>query len=147
MEKKTQRERLNEWLRYSLDSTQFRLRNAPFFLKFKICSTAKSHFFVHIFNKSYIIFLEKHFCFQLLVFRFFSNFLLSTVFRFFSNFFTFNRFQIFQHTFLLSTTGLKIFQQFFYFQSLVFRFFSNFFAFNRFQIFQQIFGYKPKKNY
>jgi len=31
LEKKTQRERLNERLRSSLDSTQFRIRNAPYF--------------------------------------------------------------------------------------------------------------------
>ena len=37
---KTQRERLNERFRYSLDSREPRIRNATFFLKFKTCLTA-----------------------------------------------------------------------------------------------------------
>ena len=40
LEKKTQRERLNEQLRYSLDSREPRIRNGTFFLKFKTCLTA-----------------------------------------------------------------------------------------------------------
>ena len=94
--------------------------------------TAGLKIFQQLFYFQPLKIFQPHFCFQP-----FSDF--SATFCFQPLVFKFSA------THLLSTTGLKIFQQFFYFQSLVFRFFSNFFAFNRFQIFQQIFGYKPKK--
>ena len=46
---KTQREQLNQRLISSLDSTQFRIRNAHFFLKFKICSINKFVLFSFVF--------------------------------------------------------------------------------------------------
>ena len=132
LEKKTQRERLNERLRSSIDSTQFRIRNVTFFFKFTIFSTAKSHFFVNIFKKLIHVFI------------FFSNFFaLNRWFKDFSATFFLSTVFIFSETFLLSTAGFQIFQQLFYFQPLVLRFFSNFFAFNRFHIFQKLFCFQP----
>ena len=72
LEKKTQRERLNERLRSSLDSTQFRIRNAPFFHKFSICSIAGlNNFLLSTTDKK--IFL-KNFIFSTAGFKPFNNF-------------------------------------------------------------------------
>ena len=93
LEKKTQRERLNERLRSSIDSTQFRIRNVTFFFKFTIFSTAKSHFFVNIFKKliHVFIFFSNFFALNRWFKDFSATFFLSTVFIFFRNFFAFNR--------------------------------------------------------
>ena len=129
LEKKIQRERLNERLRSSLDSTQFRIRN--------------EHFFSQIYNMFNHIF---SFTFSNNEIKFFLN-----------NVFAFNCwFSDFSATFLLSTAGFKIFQQLFCFQPfsyfqklfcfqpLILRFFSNFFTFNRwFKMFQQLFCFQP----
>ena len=66
LEKKTQRERLNQRLRSSLKSTQFRIRNAPFFLKsFEICSINKFLLFSFIFYSLFKTFLVNTiFCFR-----------------------------------------------------------------------------------
>ena len=100
LEKKTQRERLNERLRSSLDSTQSRIRNAPFFLKFKIRSNAKIVLGFRIFSNFFLSTAEfkifqQLFCFQPLGLRFFSNFL------------SFNHWKIiFLENILHSTAGL-----------------------------------------
>ena len=114
LEKKTQRERLNERLRSSLDSTQSRIRNAPFFLKFKIRSNAKIVLGFRIFSNFFLSTAEfkifqQLFCFQPLGLRFFSNFL------------SFNHWKtiFLEKRFFLSTAGFKIFQQLFSFNRWV----------------------------
>ena len=117
LEKKTQREGLNERLRLSLDSTQFRIRNASFFSTFQFVQPLNRTFSFTFSTNVISFFLNNVFAFDPWFSDFLATFLLSPlVSRFFSNFFVFNCFQIFQ--------------RFFCFQPLVFRFFSNFLTFN-----------------